>query len=119
MPTLLNQIYQKIKAISGDGAYDTRLCYQAGKGTSTYSPRAGAAYWDHGHLRNCAVANQRIQGNNEYRQKTSSYHKKDRYPTSFKRLFGFALSLRDSNSQVGGSLVASPCVKQINRARYA
>lgn len=73
MPTLLNQTYRKIKAISGDGAYDTRLCYQVikrKKAQLLILPRAGSAYWEHGHPRNCAVANQRIHAvmNTEKRQ---------------------------------------------------
>lgn len=69
MPILLDQTYRKIRLISGDGAYDTRLFYQAiqrKKAQPFIPPKVGTAYWDHGHPRSDAVANQRIHGSNEH-----------------------------------------------------
>ena len=110
MPTLLKQTHRKIKAISGDGAYDTRLCYQAiasKKSEPLIPPRAGAAYWEDGHPRNRGVANQRIHGSNKHWKDISGYHARSISETAmsrYKRLFGQALSLRDYNAQVGEAL---------------
>ncbi len=118
MPTLLNQTYRKIKSISGDGAYDTRLCYQAiqrKKAQPLIPPRAGAAYWEQGHPRNVAVANQRIHGSNEHWKKASGYHSRSISETAmsrYKRLLGSVLSLRDYNAQVGEALAA---VRALNK----
>lgn len=88
MPTLLNQTYRKIKSISGDGAYDTRLYYQViqrKKARPLIPPRAGATYWGQGHPRNVVVANQRIHGSNEHWKKTSGYHSRSISETAMSR----------------------------------
>ncbi|WP_373689581.1 transposase [Photobacterium pectinilyticum] len=51
LPELLKKTHRKIQSISGEGAYDTRLCYQAIKRKQArplIPPKSGAAYWEEG-----------------------------------------------------------------------
>src|ERR671924_381852 len=51
LPELLDQIDADIVQVSGDGAYDTRNCYQAietRKARAAIPPRRGARIWQHG-----------------------------------------------------------------------
>ncbi|MET2898756.1 IS5 family transposase [Vibrio rotiferianus] len=118
LPELLKKTHRKIKSISGDGAYDTRLCYQAierKKAKPLIPPRTGAAYWENRHPRNQAVACQRIHGSNEHWKKTSGYHSRSISETAmsrYKRLLGSSLSLRDYDAQVGEAYAA---VRALNK----
>ncbi len=50
LPNLLKQTRRRIVEISGDGAYDTRLCYETiriKRATPLFPPREGAAFWEH------------------------------------------------------------------------
>lgn len=63
LPNLLQQTRRTIKAISVDGAYDTRDCFEAigrKKATPLIPPRDGAAYWEKGHPRNLALGCQKL-----------------------------------------------------------
>jgi len=118
LPALLKQTHRKIKSISGDGAYDTRLCYEAiksKKATPIIPPRIGAAYWEHGHPRNQAVAYQKIYGSNAEWKSESDYHRRSISETAmyrFKTLMGANLSLRDYDAQVGEAYAA---VRALNK----
>lgn len=96
LPELLKNTQRKIQSISGDGAYDTWLCYQAikrKKAQPLIPPRSGAVYWEDGHPRNQAVACQRIYGSNERWKKASGYHSRSISETAmsrYKRLLGSA-----------------------------
>lgn len=109
LPELLKKTHHKIQSISGDGAYDTRLCYQAirrKKAKPLILPRSRAAYWEDGHPRNQTVACQHIYGSNEHWKKTSGYHFRSISETAmsrYKRLLGSGLSLRDYDAQVDGA----------------
>jgi hypothetical protein len=49
LPTLLNPLRRKIGKVSGDGAYDTRQCYQVierKRAKPTILPRKNAGYWE-------------------------------------------------------------------------
>lgn len=107
LPNLLNQTRRRINEISGDGAYDTRQCYEAiriKQAVSLIPPREGAAFWVRGHPRNLAVACQKLYGSNKHWKKKYGYHKRSLSETAMfrvKTLFGGRLSLRNYNAQVG------------------
>ncbi|MCA3916452.1 IS5 family transposase, partial [Vibrio vulnificus] len=97
LPNLLKQTRRRIIEISGDGAYDTRDCYEAirfKRAVPLIPPREGAAFWENGHPRNLAVGCQKLHG----------YHKRSLSETAMhrvKQLLGGRLSLRNYNAQVG------------------
>ncbi len=107
LPNLLNQTRRRINEISGDGAYDTRQCYEAiriKQAVPLIPPREGAAFWLRGHPRNLAVACQKLYGSNKHWKKKYGYHKRSLSETAMfrvKTLFGGRLSLRNYNAQVG------------------
>ena len=79
LPNLLKQTRRRIKEISGDGAYDTRLCYEAIRvkhAVPLIPPREGAAFWEQGHSRNLAVGCQKLYGSNKHWKKKYGYHKR-------------------------------------------
>ncbi len=58
LPNLLKQTGRRINEISGDGAYDTRQCYEAiriKRAVPLIPPREGTAFWEQGHPRNLGV----------------------------------------------------------------
>ncbi|OQK36725.1 putative transposase [Vibrio vulnificus] len=97
LPNLLKQTRRRIIEISGDGAYDTRDCYEAirfKRAVPLTPPREGAAFWENGHPRNLAVGCQKLH----------RYHKRSLSETAMhrvKQLLGGRLSLRSYNAQVG------------------
>lgn len=109
LPNLLKQTRRRIVEISGDGAYDTRLCYEAiriKRATPLIPPSEGAAFWERGHPRNLAVGCQKLYGSNKHWKKKYSYHKRSLSETAMfrvKKLVGGTLSLRNYNAQVGGT----------------
>ncbi|EHV9838727.1 transposase, partial [Vibrio vulnificus] len=92
---------------SGDGAYDTRDCYDAirfKRAVPLIPPREGAAFWENGHPRNLAVGCQKLYGSNNKWKKRYGYHKHSLSETAMhrvKQLLGGRLSLRNYNAQVG------------------
>ncbi len=63
LPNLLKQTRRKIIEISGDGAYDTKGCYDAiriKRAVPLIPPREGAPFWERGHPRNLAVGCQKL-----------------------------------------------------------
>ncbi|ELV8657528.1 IS5 family transposase [Vibrio vulnificus] len=107
MPNLLKQTRRKIVEISGDGAYDTKVCYEAiriKRAVALIPPRDGAAFWERGHPRNLGVACQKLYGSNKHWKQRYGYHKRSLSETAMyrvKQLLGGKLSLRDYNAQVG------------------
>ena len=107
LPNLLKQTRRKIIEISGDGAYDTRSCYDAiqiKRAVPLIPPREGAAFWERGHPRNLAVGCQKLYGSNKKWKKQYGYHKRSLSETAMhrvKQLLGGKLSLRNYNAQVG------------------
>lgn len=118
LPALLKQTRRKIIEISGDGAYDTRACYEAirvKRATALIPPRDGAALWEIGHPRNIAVACQKLYGSNTHWKKRFGYHLRSLSETGmfrFKQLLGGTLTLRNYNAQVGE---AYAMVKALNK----
>ncbi|WP_412500261.1 IS5 family transposase [Shewanella chilikensis] len=117
-PALLKQTRRKIIEISGDGAYDTRACYEAiriKRATPLIPPREGAALWEIGHPRNIAVACQKLYGSNTHWKKRFCYHLRSLSETGmfrFKQLLGGTLTLRNYNAQVGETYAM---VKALNK----
>lgn len=107
LPNLLKQTRRRIIEISGDGAYDTRDCYDAirfKRAVPLIPPREGAAFWENGHPRNLAVGCQKLYGSNNKWKKRYGYHKRSLSETAMhrvKQLLGGRLSLRNYNAQVG------------------
>ncbi len=107
LPSLLKQTHRRIVAISGDGAYGTRLCYEAiriKRAKPLIPPREGAAFWEQGHPRNLTVGCQKLYGSNKHWKKKYGYHKRSLSETAMfrvKKLVGGTLSLRNYNAQVG------------------
>ena len=67
-PYLLRQTLCKIIEISGDGAYDTRNCYDAiriKRLVPLIPPREVVAFCEQGHPRNLAVGCQKLYGSNK------------------------------------------------------
>ncbi len=106
LPNLLKQTRRRIIEISGDGAYDTRDCYDAirfKRAVPLIPPREGAAFWENGHPRNLAVGCQKLYGSNNKWKKRYGYHQRSLSETAMyrvKQLLGGRLSLRNYNAQV-------------------
>jgi len=106
LPTLLNPLRRKVAAISADGAYDTKNCYETLKNkgcTPLIPPRKNAALWEDGHPRNKAVMALRDGTISEWKTE-SGYHYRSISGTAMSRYKGLTsgeLSLRCYNAQVG------------------
>lgn len=117
LPTLLNPLRRKIMAVSADGAYDTKNCYETLKNkgcTPLIPPRKNAALWEDGHPRNEAVTALK-NGTIEEWKVESGYHYRSISETAMSRYKGLTsgkLSLRCYNAQVG-EIMAN--VKAINK----
>ncbi|WP_334686118.1 transposase [Vibrio europaeus] len=106
LPALLKQTRRKIIEISGDGAYDTRACYEAiwvKRATPLIPPREGAALWEIGHPRNIAVACQKLYaviliGRSALAIISALFQRQE--CSRFKQLLGDTLALRNYNAQV-------------------
>ena len=109
LPTLLRPLRRRIEAVSGDGAYDTRQCYEEvakKKAKPIFPPRINAALWEDGHARNEAVERLKAGVLKEWKEDTG-YHKRSLSETAmyrYKQLVSGKLSLRDYNGQVGEAL---------------
>ncbi len=121
LPNLLQQTRRTIKAISGDGAYDTRNCFEAigrKKATPLIPPRDGAAFWEKGHPRNLAVGCQKLYGSNKKWKQKYGYHKRSLSETAMhrvKQLFGASLSFRNYNAQVGETYAMIKALNKLTR----
>ncbi|MCG6316091.1 IS5 family transposase, partial [Vibrio vulnificus] len=118
LPNLLKQTRRRIIVISGDGAYDTRDCYDAirfKRAVPLIPPREGAVFWENGHPRNLAVGCQKLYGSNNKWKKRYGYHQRSLSETAMyrvKQLLGGRLSLRNYNAQVGETYVM---IKALNK----
>lgn len=78
LPNLLKQIRRRIAEISGDGAYDTKDCYEAiriKRAVALIPPRDEAAFCERGPPRNFGVVCQKLYGSNKHWTQRYSYHK--------------------------------------------
>ncbi len=109
LPGLLRPLRRCINAISGDGAYDTKHCYEEvakKKARPIFPPRSNAAFWEAGHPRNEAVKRLKAGELKKWKQ-DAGYHKRSLSETAmyrYKQLVSAKLSLRDYNGQVGEAL---------------
>ncbi|WP_335921746.1 IS5 family transposase [Shewanella chilikensis] len=109
LPVLLRQLRRKIGKVSGDGAYDTKACYQEvqRKGaTANFPPRSNVGLWKEGHPRNEAVRALQAGKLKEWKRETN-YHKRSLAETAmwrYKSLTGDKLRLRNYNAQVGEAM---------------
>jgi len=110
LPELLDQIDDPIESIAGDGAFDTRACYDAiaQRGAQALiPPRKGAKIWPHGntkgerHTRDENLRGVRKKGMKKWK-KDSGYHQRSLAETAmfrFKQLMGDTLSTRCLENQ--------------------
>jgi hypothetical protein len=102
---LIEQIEGPIEQIDGDGAYDTREVYQAGRdrgAKGVVPPRDNAVPWEPEHPRTQALADIADQGLAEWK-KTSGYHRRSLAENAMyrlKQLFGDHLASRLFETQV-------------------
>lgn len=117
LPTLLNPLRRKVTAVSADGAYDTKSCYETlkKKGCTPLIPsRKRATLWEDSHPRNEAVTALKNGTIAEWKAQ-SGYHYRSISETAMSRYKGLTsgkLSLRCYNAQVG-EIMAN--VKAINK----
>lgn len=106
LSTLLNPLRRKVAAVSADGAYDIKICYETLKNkgcTPLIPPRRNAALWEDGHPRNKAVMVLRDGTISEWKTE-SGYHYRSISEAAMSRYKGLTsgkLSLRCYNAQVG------------------
>ena len=120
LPRLLNQPENlKVNNAYGDGAFDTRGCYDAVArhgGHAVIPPRRNAVYWQAGHPRNEATAACRKHGRKTWK-KASGYHRRSIPETAvyrFKRLIGADLSARDLARQRTEAYVGAAVINRMN-----
>lgn len=120
LPALLEQLDgQKIRYGYGDGAYDTRTCYQAIAkygGQAVIPPRRNAAYWEAGHPRNTAVSACRKDGWAAWKLQ-AGYHRRSLAETAvyrFKQLIGSRLSFRRPDNQATEAYVGIAVLNRMN-----
>jgi hypothetical protein len=117
LSTLLNPLRRKVAAVSADGAYDIKICYETLKNkgcTPLIPPRKNAALWEDGRPRNKAEMPLRDGTISEWKTE-SCYHYRSISETAMSRYKGLTsgkLSLRCYNAQVG-EIMAN--VKAINK----
>jgi len=120
LPQLAAQLEeQEIDHGYGDGAYDTRGCYDTLSrhgGQAVIPPRENAAYWEKGHPRNQAVSACRKEGRKAWKI-TVGYHRRSLAETAvyrFKQLIGGTLSARVPANQGTESYVGVAVINRMN-----
>jgi hypothetical protein len=120
LPELAQQLgEQKMGCGYGDGAYDTRTCYDAiakQGGAFIAPPRQNAAYWEAGHPRNQAVADSRKLGRKVWKEE-AGYHRRSFAETAiyrFKQLIGACLSARRPDNQGTEAYVGVAVINKMN-----
>lgn len=110
LPDLLGQIEEPVQQVSGDGAYDKRMCYNAigqREAKASIPPRRGARIWQHGNskqerlIRDENVRAIRKHGRKAWKQ-SRGYHRRSLAETAisrFKRILGPTISARTFASQ--------------------
>lgn len=120
LPELLEQLEeQEIGDARGDGAYDTRDCYDAiarHGGRAVIPPRKNAAYWESGHPRNKAVAACRQNGRQTWKIEVGYYLRSlaETGVFRFKQLIGSSLSARLPENQAVEAYVGIAVINRMN-----
>jgi len=116
LPALLDQIDGQIAQVSGDGAYDTRDCYQAietRKARAAIPPRRGARIWQHGNSNTPPLARDenlrsiRRRGRGEWKR-AIGYHRRSLAETAIfriKTIFGDRVRSRSFEAQAAEMLI--------------
>ncbi|MCF6438784.1 IS5 family transposase [Pseudoalteromonas luteoviolacea] len=121
---LLRSLRRNVDRVTGDGAYDTRDCYDeiAAKGAvARIPPRENAQYWEKGHPRNSAIILMHQFGLKHWKEK-SGYHERSLAETGvyrFKQLTADKLTSRTFNSQHTKVMIKAKVINSMNKARYA
>lgn len=120
LPELAAQLEeQEIDHGYGDGAYDTRDCYDVISlhgGQAVIPPRKNAAYWEKEHPRNQAVSACRKEGRKAWKI-TVGYHRRSLAETAvyrFKQLIGGTLSTRIPANQGTEAYVGVAVINRMN-----
>lgn len=120
LPELMEQLGQQpIQRAYGDGAYDTRDCYEhiiARQGEAVIPPRKNATYWEKGHPRNQAVAACRKESRAEWK-KAVGYHRRSIAENAmyrYKQLIGETLSARKPSNQGTEAYIGVAVMNQMN-----
>lgn len=116
LPELLDAIPDPLEQVSGDGAYDTRDCYEAIEGkhaSAAIPPQANAKIWQHGnssappHPRDKNLRHIRKVGRKRWKEEVG-YHERSLAETGMFRLktiFGDRVSARNFSGQVTQLLI--------------
>ena len=109
LPSLLEQIPGRVRQVSGDGAYDTRACYEAAhrRGAQVaIPPRRNAVPWERNagssaRMRNRNLRRVRMYGRYEWRVSSGCTRQSlaENAFSRFKALFGGHLSARRPDNQ--------------------
>ena len=109
LPALLEQIPGRVRQVSGDGAYDTRACYEAihGRGAlAAIPPRRNATPWERNadasaRMRNTNLRRVRMHGRYEWRESSGCTRQSlaENAFSRFKALFGGRLAARRPDNQ--------------------
>jgi transposase len=118
---VLNGIDGEIEAVSADGAYDKRKCYDAiaERGARTQiPPREDAQYWDQEgetHARNQTINRIEAVGRAEWKRE-SGYHRRSLAETMmfrFKTIFGNTCACRTFDNQAAEVLLACAALNRM------
>ena len=124
LPELLHAIPDDLKQVSGDGAYDTRDCYQAIEAKHAYAaipPQSNAKIWRHGnssappHVRDQNLRRIRKVGRKRWK-KDVGYHRRSLAETGmfrFKTIFGDRVSARKFAGQAAQLLIRCRMLNQM------
>ncbi|WP_192992804.1 IS5 family transposase [Pseudoalteromonas citrea] len=116
---LIRPLRRNIDRVTGDGAYDTRSCYEevAAKGAiMRVPPRENAQYWEEGHPRNNAIFMMHQIGLTQWKM-NSGYHLRSLAETAmyrFKQVMGDKLKSRQFNSQHTETMIKVKAINKMN-----
>jgi len=118
---LMDSVEGEIEAVSADGAYDKRKCYDAiaERGAQAHiPPREDAQYWEaegETHARNQVLQRIEAVGRTEWKRE-SGYHRRSLAETMmfrFKTIFGNTCSRRTFNNQAAELLLACAALNRM------
>jgi IS5 family transposase len=126
LPCLLEQVEGEVRQVSGDGAYDTRGCYEEIenlRARAAIPPRRGARIWRHGGrdgerlMRDENLRRIRAVGRAEWKRE-SGYHRRSLAECAmfrFKTLFGERVRARTFPGQAAEALIRCAALNRMTR----
>jgi IS5 family transposase len=126
LPDLLEQVSETVTDVTGDGAYDTRDCYDAIRqrgARARIPPRRGAKIWRHANTKAERLARdenlRRIRkvGRAQWKRE-SGYHQRSRVETTMfqlKTIFGDKVSARTFEGQATQMLLRCAALNKLNQ----